>query len=570
MRRLNTVLIIGSCIAVIWALRPDVLRSSGEEGVAAVAQAEPGTLVLDLIDDIPLSEIEDLEALLGTDLEYSSDVSMDEALVRGEVDDLAAALELVANDPRVEVAEPVMQMEAFGYPNDPMWDKQWNMRMVDAPTGWRAGGGRGVKVAVIDTGVSPVEDLADVPMTEGKSFVPFVKKPLDDHGHGTHVAGTIAQMTNNGVGVAGVAPEVTIMPYKALSKGGMGSSDWIAAAVDHAVDNGADVINLSLGGGHSKVLHKAVEEAADRGVVVVVAAGNSGREGVGCPGHAKKVIGVSAVGPDDNKAWYSSWGEGVEIAGPGGDTRKADGGILQDTVDGKGGHAYQAFEGTSMATPHVAGAAAVLLGMGLDDKAVINTLYASAQDRGEDGFDTTYGHGRLDLGAAVTRTLVRRNGLQFGIGLLMAIGLAVLSRMKASQAIPLAVASSVTAGGLFLLPLLPLPPNAVVDLLSRDLLTWPAMLIGPDWVHFPLWASALLPAAAAFLLGPSKTLGPWVAGLCVGFGAALLYGAASGSIDPWGMGMGLDKLWLSANGTACLLAAMAVVGVQKLNTGARS
>ena len=223
-----------------------------------------------------------------------------------------------------------------------------------------------------------------------------------------------------------------------------------------------------------------------------------------------------------------------------------------------------------MATPHVAGAAAVLLGMGLDDTAVVNTLYASAQDRGEDGFDTTYGHGRLDLGAAVTRTLVRRNGLQFGIGLLMAVALAALARMRVSKAVPLVLASSVTAGGLFLLPLLPLPPNAVVDLLSRDLLTWPAVLIGPDWVHFPLWASALLPAGAAFLVGPARSLGPWVAGLRVGFGASLLYGAASGSIDPWGMGMGLDTLWLSANGTACLLAAMAVVGLQKLNDGAGS
>jgi serine protease len=568
MRRLNTVLIIGSCIAVIWALRPDVMRSSGDEGVAAVAQAEPGTLVLDLTDDIPLSEIEDLEVLLGTDLEYSSDVSMDEALVRGEVEDLAAALELVANDPRVEVAEPVMQMEAFGFPNDPMWDKQWNMRLIDAPTGWRTGGGKGVKVAVIDTGVSPVEDLADVPMTVGKSFVPFVRKPLDDHGHGTHVAGTIAQVTNNGMGVTGVAPGVTIMPYKALSKQGFGASDWIAAAIDHAVDNGADVINMSLGGGHSKILHKAAEDAADRGVIVVVAAGNSGKEGVGCPGHAKKVVGVSAVGPDDSKAWYSSWGDGVEISGPGGDTRKADGGILQDTVNGKGGHAYSAFQGTSMATPHVAGAAAVLLGMGLDDTAVINTLYASAEDKGDGGFDTVYGHGRLDVGAAVTHTLIRRNGLQFGLGLAMAFALAILARLKPSKTVPMMASAAVTAGGLFLLPLLPLPPNAVVDLLSRDLLTWPAVLVGPDWVHFPLWASALVPAGLAFLLGPSKTLGPWVAGICVGFGSALLYGAASGSIDPWGMGLGMDKLWLSGNGTACLLAAMAVVGLQKLNAEA--
>ncbi len=566
MRRLNTLLIIASCAAVLWLLRPGAMPSSGTEGEPLELLSEPGILVLDLIDDIPLSEIEEIEEILGADLEYSSDVSQDEALVRGEVEDLAAAVALLESDPRVEVAEPVVEMEALGgYPDDPMWDKQWNMRLVDAPTGWRAGGGSGVKVAVIDTGVSPVEDLAGVRMTEGKSFVPFVRKPLDDNGHGSHVAGTIAQVTNNGLGVAGIAPNVTIMPYKALSKVGFGSSDWIAAAVDHAVDQGADVINLSLGGGNSKVLRKAVEEAAAKGVIVVAAAGNSGREGVGCPANVDEVIGVSAVGPDDKKAWYSSWGEGVEIAGPGGDTRQANGGVLQDTIDGKGGHAYRALQGTSMATPHVAGAAAVLLGMGLDDTAVINTLYASSEDKGEEGFDKVYGHGRLDLGSAVTRTLIRRNGLQFAIGLAMALALAGLGRIRTRKAGPMVLASAVTAGGLFLLPLLPLPPNAAVDLLSRDLLTWPAVLIGPDWVHFPLWASALLPCLLAFVLGPSRALGPWVAGLCIGFGTSLLYGAASGSIDPWALSLGLDKLWLSANGTACILAAMAVVGLQKLN-----
>ena len=199
------------------------------------------------------------------------------------------------------------------------------------------------------------------------------------------------------------------------------------------------------------------------------------------------------------------------------------------------------------------------------DTAVINTLYASSEDKGEEGFDKVYGHGRLDLGSAVTRTLIRRNGLQFAVGLAMALALAGLGRIRTRKAGPMVLASAVTAGGLFLLPLLPLPPNAAVDLLSRDLLTWPAVLIGPDWVHFPLWASALLPCLLAFVLGPSRALGPWVAGLCIGFGTSLLYGAASGSIDPWALSLGLDKLWLSANGTACILAAMAVVGLQKLN-----
>ena len=565
MRRLNVVLVLIACIVLMWVLSPVSSLRTGVEGEAPIADHASGTVVFDLIDDTPLSDIEALERDLGIDLEYSSDVSEDEALLRADVADVAAVVAAAAGNPLVEVVEPVVQFEAYGYPNDPMWDQQWNMEMIDTPAGWRAGAGKGVKVAVIDTGVTWVEDLEGIPMGPGKSFVPFSKKPIDDHGHGTHVAGTIAQATNNGKGVAGVAPNVTIMPYKALSKYGFGSSDWIAAAIDHAVDNGADVINMSLGGPHSGVLHNAAEKAADAGVIVVVAAGNTGKEGVGCPAHVENVIGVSAVGPDDEKAYYSTWGKGVEIAAPGGDTRTSGGGVLQDTIDGKGGHQYAAYQGTSMATPHVAGAAAVMLGMGLDANSAEDMLFKTAQDRGEDGFDNVYGHGRLDVGAAVSRVLVRNNGLKFLLGGAMAIALVFLSRFRGAQAIPMVGAAAVTAGGLFFLPLLPIPPNAVIEVLSRDLLSLPAVVVGADWVHFPLWASALLPAVLAFLLGPNKRLGPIVAGVCVGFGASLLYGAASGTLDVWWLGMGLDKAWLSLNGTVCLLAAMAVVGLHKLD-----
>lgn len=564
MRRLNTVLILAACVALLWILRPASMTRTAGETADVHAEHAAGTVVFDLIDNTSLSDIEALEASLGIDLEYSSDVSEDEALLRAEVDDVAAIVEAAKGHPLVEVVEPVVEFQAFGYPDDPMWDKQWNMEMIEVQPGWRSGGGKGVKVAVIDTGVTAVEDLEGIAMGPGKSFVPFVRKPLDDHGHGTHVAGTIAQATNNGKGVAGVAPNVEIMPYKALTSMGFGSSDWIAAAIDHAADNGADVINMSLGGGHSAVLHKAAEEAAKRGVVVVIAAGNSGKEGVGCPAHGEGVIGVSAVGPDDTKAPYSSWGKGVEIAAPGGDKRKAGGGILQDTVNGKNGHVYAEYQGTSMATPHVAGAAAVLLGMGLDAESTVDTLFATATDRGSDGFDEVYGHGRLDLGAAVQHTLLRRNGLQFLVGGLMALGLAILASVKARVALPMIGAAATTAGGLFFLPLLPLPPNAVVEVLSHDLLSLPAVLVGADWVHFPLWASALIPAILAFLFGPSRYLGPIIAGVCVGFGASLLYGAAAGTIDVWWLGMGLDKAWLSLNGTVCLLSGMAVVGILKL------
>ena len=301
---------------------------------------------------------------------------------------------------------------------------------------------------------------------------------------------------------------------------------------------------------------------------LTAAAGNTGRKGVSCPGHAPRILGVSADGPTDEKAAYSSWGEGVEIAGPGGDLKVSpDGGVIQDTVDGKGGHAYRAFQGTSMATPHVAGAAAVLRGMGLDATTTTDALLASAKDLGRPGFDETYGHGRLDLDAAVDRALVRHRGVPFGLAGVLGLVLASFASLVGARRRRVGLAAAVTAGGLFFLPMMPLEPMLAIDLLSRGLLSWPALLVGPDWAHFPLWVSALPAVTLAFVFGLSRSLGPWIAGVCAGLGTALLYGAASGAIDPWWLGLGLDRLWLSLNGTACIVTALAVLGFHNLQDG---
>ena len=189
-----------------------------------------------------------------------------------------------------------------------MYGRQWNLKAMGAPAAWkRTKQGDGIIVAVVDTGVTKVEDLQGTKVLEGSSFVPGVKKALDDQGHGTHVAGTIAQTTHNGKGVAGVAPKATILPIKVLSGSGSGASPWIASGIDQAVDDGAKVINLSLGGGYSLIIHNAVKKARKKGVIVVAAAGNSGRQGVGYPGGLKETIGVSALGPDGELAPYSSW-----------------------------------------------------------------------------------------------------------------------------------------------------------------------------------------------------------------------------------------------------------------------
>ncbi len=563
-------ILLGLVAIGFWIVRPTNQIRAGQQGQAPKARSGAMTLVFDLVDGTSQSDIEAFEKKYGVDLTYSSPTSEDEALLRAEVSNAAQMLAKVKGDPLVEVVEPVVQMKAFGYPNDPQFEAQWSMRMIGAAAGWSAGAGRGIDVAVIDTGVSQVEDLKGTHIKGGGSYVPGVKSPEDDNGHGTHVSGTIAQTTHNGKGVVGIAPKATIMPYKVLSARGGGASDWIAAAIDDAVDNGADVINLSLGGPHSDVMYNAVERAAAAGVVVAVAAGNSGREGVGCPANAPNVIGVSAVGPGGRLAPYSTWGKGVEIAAPGGDTKQKGGGILQDTIDGKGGHAYLAFQGTSMATPHVAGAAAVLLGMGVDGDTAVDAILSTA--RGKEtgsGYGTKYGYGVLDLEAAVSRIAWRHNGARFALGGMLALALVLLLGLKSQVPVVVGTAA-LAAGGVFFLPTLGMAPNLIFEVLGRDLLGWGA-LIDPGVYNSAIWASALIPVGVAFVFGLMKPTAGLSAGVCIGIGTALLFGAFGGTIDPWRSGPAwLDTAWLLGNGLVSVGAGLAVLGALKMGYSAAS
>ena len=373
-------------------------------------RGEYQSILIDFKDDIPVSVLDEqlntVNKKAGKTTSLNSIFSIDEHLYT--VDGDSKLLKTLRNSDLkkyTESIEPDYIYHAFIAPNDPDYSKQWNLRGINIERAWEENHGEGITVAVIDTGVSQVPDLRETEFVEGYDFVNDRSNAEDDNGHGTHVAGTIAQSTNNNYGVAGIAYKAKIMPLKVLSGTGGGSVGDIAEAIRFAVDNKADVINMSLGGGgETQVMKEAIEYAYSKGVVIVAAAGNADDNSAAYPARFPHVIGVSAVDASGNKAPYSNFGAGIDIAAPGGsDTGK----IIQETIDpAKGGEsAFLGFQGTSMAAPHVAGVVALIKAAGIKEpNAVLEVLQQSARKINDDPFNH-FGAGQLDAGSALQLAL---------------------------------------------------------------------------------------------------------------------------------------------------------------------
>jgi len=447
-------------------------------------------------------------------------------------------------------------------PNDPYYRHQWHMDLIGMPRAWQRAQGDGVVVAVIDTGVAfraegrflQAPDLAQTRFVPGWDFVDGDATPDDEHGHGTHVAGTIAQSTNNRVGVAGVAPGASIMPIRVLDRNGSGSWGGIASAIRWAADHGAHVINMSLGGGsRSRTIERAIAHAHSRGVVVVAAAGNTGRGPVEYPARHDHVIAVSSVRFDREIAPYSSRGDGLDIAAPGGDLRvdqNGDGlpdGVFQNTIVGRDPRRfdYLAWQGTSMAAPHVAGVAALVRSTGVTDPdAIERALISSAQGLGD---RSLYGAGLVRADAAVTRTLDER-GMARGAWALGLAGLAFVSlrRRKVlglSRPWLAAGLAFVLAGGLaFLAPVLggslglPGAAEAVAEGLSG---VGALGLLG-------VLSLFLVPVGAALLFQHSAAARPWLVGLAIAAAASLMVEALDPSVAMIGGWLAGPKLVFGA------------------------
>ena len=290
--------------------------------------------------------------------------------------------------------------------SDTYSSRQWNMRAVGAETAWKTGTGDGVTIAIIDSGVDLKHDDLAGAFVPGHDFVDNDSVAQDGYGHGTHVAGIAAARADNGIGVAGVAPNAKIMPVRVLDSTGRETGTAIHEGVHWAVDHGADVINLSLGADvitedvFGGTLTDDVNYAWSKGVVPVISAGNDAFFRTDWR-QANTII-VTATNRANTRASYANamgpfvkWG----MAAPGGDSDQGNDGQVFSTLWTKDGKAHYGYAtGTSMAAPHVAGAAAVLRGLGLTPQQTVDRLLSTAKDIGPSG---TYGSGLLDVDAAV-------------------------------------------------------------------------------------------------------------------------------------------------------------------------
>jgi serine protease len=462
-------------------------------------------------------------ALRGNPTVESVDYDVEASIPPGEGNGLAADSQTFA-----ECAPADAATAHKGFPDDPCFRYQWHLRQLNLPDAWKLGQGHGVTVAVIDTGVTAVPDLKGTKIVAGYNFVADNDRAEDDHGHGTHVAGTIAQSTNNHLGVGGVAFGAAIMPLKVLSADGRGSMAAIAQAIRYAADHGAKVINMSLGGPFPVATIKhAVDYARDKGVVVVAAAGNDGRGRVSYPARYPGVLAVASTQFDERTTFYSNWGKEIDIAGPGGNTRvdqNGDGkpdGVLQNTIvpDDIARTDYLWFMGTSMASPHVE---AVLLETARRPK--------PAGKGSAERIDDHYGAGIVDARAALEKARLGRDASSLGLGgalALMALG-GLRRRRRLASGVGLGFGLALAVGSIGVL---------------EGFGAW----AGPAAFDNPVLLSAALPVVAIGLLYGVARLRPTLAGLGFGVAGALLFGALSYTADVRFVPDFLDRIWLFTN-----------------------
>ena len=344
--------------------RRTVLRTTGgafaAAGVAGIGSAEDERVTV----NVGFDGAQGRQAATNAAAEVRREFAFDAATIEVPRE----AIEGLENNPNVRYVEEDGEMHAHD-------TEPWGIGRVDANITRNNGAtGSGANVAILDTGIDPNHPDLSPNLGNGACAVDCWGSPnwTDRNGHGTHVAGTVAA-AERGAGVVGVAPDATLHAVKVLGDSGGGSFSGIAAGIEWSADQGHDVINMSLGGGYSWVVADACQYAYNRGVLLVGSAGNSGpcTNCVGYPAALDTVIAVSSTTSADNLSGFSSTGPEVELAAPGSN-------VLSTYLNG----GYETLSGTSMAAPHVAGVAALLMARGDSNTQARQRMQNTAEDLG--------------------------------------------------------------------------------------------------------------------------------------------------------------------------------------------
>ena len=358
-----------------------------------------------------------------TELEHNETLGVARMVIDDEVRTVKALVAELEEDHRVVYAEPNYLARTMASTNDAYVSYQWHLDSLNVEQAWQYNTGAGITVAVLDTGVRSGGPDGITNLLSGYDFYYGDSDPTDNDGHGTFVASQIGQRTGNGTGVAGVAPDARILPVKVMSDQGYGDINAIANGVVWSAQQGADVINMSLGSPYSsRTLQQACDYAAEQGAVVVAATGNEFARSVGYPAAYDSVFAVGASRVDGSRAGYSNYGSGMDFLAPGGDLSRDDNGdgyadgILQETIE-YGSWTYTFWEGTSMASPNLAGVAALVLAEGdFTPDEVYSILAETARDAGSAGYDTQTGYGVVNAGGAVALAASLASGGSGGSG----------------------------------------------------------------------------------------------------------------------------------------------------------
>jgi thermitase len=316
-------------------------------------------------------------------------------------------------DRNVEFAEPDYVATAILTPDDHYFRYQWGMTKIQAPDAWSVTtGSSAIDIAILDTGIDQDhEDLA-AKIVANKNFT--LSRTVDDlYGHGTHVAGIAAAITNNAVGVAGVGFNTKLMNVKVLNDSGSGYYSWIANGITWAANNGAKVINMSLGGtSSSSTLESAINYAWSKGVVIVAAAGNNGNTAPVYPAYYPNCIAVAATDQNDARASFSSYGNWVDVAAPGDSIYST---LPNHNYKIGGISSYGVLSGTSMAAPHVAGLAGLVwsTSYGTDNASVRSRIESTAD--AISGTGTYWHYGRINAYEAVAPSSLQPASLSVSV-----------------------------------------------------------------------------------------------------------------------------------------------------------